>query len=152
MFIFESLKYSYELLFEPTGVFLFFCTIIFVGIAIFSWPRKHIQCFFVSITFLFLIMTIFFYHTIKSPSISFHLYVKGFIRMFPLGIGYSAIYIIFYWLSIATAFLSARKHPLTLKTKCLMCVKNSIVLWLFSKLWFTIAILIALSVGMIIPN
>lgn len=148
--IFEFLKYSFELLNNPIGIFLFFCTIIFTCISIFTWPKKHIRSFFISFPLLFLCITIFFYHTVKAPSVQPIKYIEGVIEIMPFGIGYSIIYIIFYWLSVGISFLCSRQEPISTTRKIVLCMLNSIILWIFAKFWFSLATFITLFIDMLI--
>lgn len=148
--VFEFIIYSFELLDEPIGIFLFLCTVIFMCISIFTWPQKHIKSFFISFPLLFLGITIAFYHTIKTPSTHPISYIEGIIEIVPFGIGYSIIYIIFYWLSVGISFLCSRQVVMSTTRKCVLCVINSIILWIFTKFWFSLATFITLLVDMLI--
>lgn len=150
--LFGILRYSFELLYEPAGIFLFLCTIVFICIAMFSWPKRHTQSFLISFPFLFLSIILFFYHAIKEPSADPILYIEGIIKILPFGIGYSLIYIIFYWLSIGIAFLCSRKIQLSTTQKCILCILTSIILWIFSKLWFSLATFITLLADMLLSS
>lgn len=147
--LFEFLRYSYDLLLEPSGVFFFLCTIIYICISVFAWPKKHIKAFFISFPFLFFIITLFFYHILKNPSSHPIEYIEGFIKLLPFGVGYSIIFIIFYWLSVGISFLCSRQSPISTSKKCVLCILNSIVLWTFAKFWFSLATFITLFVDMI---
>jgi hypothetical protein len=148
--IVEFIRFSIELFDEPIGVFLFFCTVIVVCISIITWPKKHVIIFFISFPMLFLGITIAFYHntTNSIPNNPIE-YMEEIILMIPFGIGYSIIYILLYWLSVGIAFLCSQQAELTATTKCVLCIVNSIILWIISKLWLSIATYITLFIYMI---
>jgi hypothetical protein len=136
----EYIRDSIELLNEPMGRILFLFTVIVVCISIFTFPKKHIKSFFISVPLLFLGITIAFYHITNAPVDEPIMYIEGIIEMMPLSIRYFIIYMIFYWISVGIAYICSQQVALSTTIKCVLCIVNSIILWIFAKFWFSLAI------------
>ena len=134
----DFFKFSFDYIQEPEGFFFFFCILIGITVAVFTWPKKHVKGFFIYSPMLFVTITLFFRRANQ------HVLLESFLHLWLFEIiSYSFIFSIFYWISVGITSLCSN---LTLNKKLVLSISISILLWLFAKVWYSLVSYLAILI------